>query len=87
MDIGKYEGARVTVTMNNGDEFTTFEPKAKGAPGSPLSFEDVLAKFEGNLEYAEQPIPTENAKRIVELVQSLEELDDIRKISDLIVWE
>lgn len=87
MDVGKYEAARVTVTMKDGQVHSIFLPKAKGCPDEPLTFEDVVAKYNGNLSFAEKPISSKNGEQILKLIEDLESVDDVRKISKLIVWE
>ena len=75
--------ARVRVTMNDGSVFTTQVDFPTGAPSRPLSYADVERKFRGLLEHAGQPISTNNADRLVETISRLEEVADVRDLTEL----
>ncbi len=81
-DIG-IEPARVRVTMNDGSVFTEQVDYPTGAPSRPLSYADVERKFRGLLEHAGQPISTSNADRLVETISRLEEVADVRDLTEL----
>jgi 2-methylcitrate dehydratase PrpD len=86
MDIGKFEGAKVTVTMQDGQEYSVFLPKAKGTPEAPLTFDDVLAKYRGNIVYADRPVNPQNSERIIEIARSLDSVEDVRELNQLTQW-
>ncbi len=71
------------ITMNDGRVFTE---KSAG----PINNEKVLpfsvyeTKFSDCVSYAARPIPRKNIDRIVELVQGLEQVEDVRDIVQLL---
>ena len=57
---------------------------ASGFPGNSLKEEDYLAHFWDCIEYAAEYFPRENAERLVELINKLEELEDTRMLVSLL---
>jgi 2-methylcitrate dehydratase PrpD len=53
----------------------------KGSPSNPMSYDEVAEKFLGCAEFAQWPIAS--AKKIVELVRQLEDLEDMRALTEL----
>lgn len=86
-DTGSYEAARVNITMKNGESYSHYQPRAKGSEGYPILFDDVVTKYRGNLDYAEKGISQENGEAILSLIEDLEQINDVREISDKIIWE
>jgi len=74
--------ARVTITMNDGNVYTTEVKYAKGDPKNPLSWEEVLQKF--NTLTAASNLSESNKKQVVEAVKNLEEIKDIKELTDLL---
>lgn len=85
-EVSMYEGAKVTVTMKDGEVYSVYLPSAKGCPDNPQSYDDVVKKYYGNLAYADKPIVEEYGKRIVDLCADLENLEDVRQLNDLMRW-
>uniref|UniRef100_A0A7C2K0Q9 MmgE/PrpD family protein n=1 Tax=candidate division WOR-3 bacterium TaxID=2052148 RepID=A0A7C2K0Q9_UNCW3 len=54
-----------------------------GHPNNPTRLEDLITKFKECAQYAVNPISFENLKKIVELILELEQLDDIKTLTDL----
>ena len=50
---------------------------------SPMTEEEVLDKFYRNIEFS-QTLSREDADRVVETVSRLEELDDVRELTQLV---
>jgi 2-methylcitrate dehydratase PrpD len=78
-DVG-IEPARVTVTMRDGAVFTEQVDLPTGTPSRPLSFADVERKFGDCLAHAGQPISEASARRLVESIARLEELEDVQEL-------
>lgn len=55
---------------------------AKGSPANPMSYDEVATKFQGNAAFAKWP--RQNADQLVELVRTLENVDDVRRL--LALW-
>ena len=87
LELPGFDGARVEVTMKDGQVHTMTREKPKGTPENPLSFDDVVAKYRGCLQSADRHIPPANADKILEIVKDLESLKDTRELTKLIAWE
>jgi 2-methylcitrate dehydratase PrpD len=74
----------VVVKMKDGREFAEHTDIWKGDPLSdPLSKDEIIAKFWRQVDFA-QTISRERAGRILDLVEKLEELDNVQKITELL---
>jgi 2-methylcitrate dehydratase PrpD len=79
------EEARVKVTLQDGREFTEEARFAKGdRTRNPISKEELLAKFWLNVDYS-RTIAAENAQRMLNLLENLEELDNVNRLVQLLV--
>jgi 2-methylcitrate dehydratase PrpD len=81
-DVG-IEPARVSITTVGGAVLTEQVDLPTGTPSRPLSFADIERKFEGCLAHAGQPISAASARRLVEMVARLEELEDVQDLVGL----
>lgn len=81
-DVG-IEPARVTVSMTGGAVFTEQVDLPTGTPSRPLSFADIERKFDDCLAHAGQPISPAAARRLVDRVARLEDLEDVRDLTSL----
>ena len=77
------EPARVQITMNDSAVFSEQVDLPTGTPGRPLSFADIERKFNDCLAHAGEPIPAANARRLVEEVARLEDLEDVQDLIGL----
>ena len=68
----------VAVTLKDGRTFTGQSDFAKGSPQKPMSFADAVTKFQGCAEFAK--LPRDKADRIVEAVQGLDKVADMRTV-------
>ncbi|OPX33604.1 MAG: hypothetical protein B1H11_12235 [Desulfobacteraceae bacterium 4484_190.1] len=73
-------GARVSVIMKDGTEYKDYRRKQKGHPENPLSVEELENKF-GNA--AKMSIPENNINLLIDKIKSIEKVDDITEIMDL----
>jgi 2-methylcitrate dehydratase PrpD len=81
----KFEMAKVTVTLNDGREFTESCDAVKGDPrGNPMSKDEIIAKFWTNVEFCGR-ISKEKASELLRMLQNLEKLDSARKLIPLLV--
>ena len=87
-DIKKspYEGAIVTVTMKDGTVYEKYYAEAMGSEEMPQSYDDVIKKFRGNLDYAAATPSAENVEKMIDICSKLDECDDVRVLNDLMVW-
>ncbi len=76
-----FDAARVEVYMKDGTVYNEFQAR----PNS-MTYEDVLAKYDGCLQAADRPIPEANGKQLKEMIADLENVKDVREIVKLIRW-
>ncbi|HEY93723.1 MAG TPA: MmgE/PrpD family protein [Dehalococcoidia bacterium] len=81
---GGMESGRVKVIMKDGQEYDVFTEIARGDPRRPVSKEDLLAKFRGNIEFS-NTVSVENGEKILKMVGDLENLDSTQKLVDLLI--
>ena len=67
--------------MKDGTVYNEFQAR----PNS-MTYEDVLAKYDGCLQAADRPIPEANGKQLKEMIADLENVKDVREIIKLIRW-
>jgi 2-methylcitrate dehydratase PrpD len=53
----------------------------KGSPSNPMSYDEVAEKFQGCAEFAQWP--ADRTRKIIEIVRSLETLQDMRTLTQL----
>jgi 2-methylcitrate dehydratase PrpD len=81
------EGAEVAlkVVMKDGREYTAESRVARGdIPGNPLSKDELIAKFWGNVAFAGRHTK-ENAEKLLALLEDLDGLDNINEVIRLLV--
>ena len=81
------EPVRMTAYLKDGTKHQVYTDTATGSPDRPISFEQSETKFRMLVESAEKRISRANEDKVVALVKDLENLDDIRSLIRLLVWE
>jgi 2-methylcitrate dehydratase PrpD len=81
---GNGESARLHVIMQDGREFERFTEIAKGDPRNPVSRPELLAKYRANIKFS-NTVSVENGEKIVKMVEDLENVDNVKKLVDLLV--
>jgi 2-methylcitrate dehydratase PrpD len=69
------------ITLKDGRTISGRADFGKGSPVNPMSYDEVADKFRGCAAFAEWP--TAKANQVVELMQKLEELPDVRTLTAL----
>ncbi|MBN1177120.1 MAG: MmgE/PrpD family protein [Dehalococcoidales bacterium] len=83
----RFEAAKVTVTHNDGRQFTESCDPAKGDPRvNPMSKDEIIAKYWTNVDFCGR-ISREKATELLQTLQNLEKLDNIRQLIPLLVAE
>jgi 2-methylcitrate dehydratase PrpD len=72
---------RVTLRLKNGQTFTREAQHAKGGPEHPMSEAELRDKF---TECAREAIDASSAAKVLDYIESLESLSDIRPLCDFI---
>lgn len=73
--------SRVSVETTDGRQFEHEERHRRGSPENPVSRDDLLEKFRALAACA---LPKEKSERVIDLVDRLDELEDVRPIAELI---
>ncbi len=81
---GNRESGRVKVIMKDGREFDRFTEIARGDPRNPISREELLTKYWMNIEFS-RTVTRENAEKVLKMIEDLENLDNVRKLVDLLI--
>jgi len=75
----------VVVKMKDGREFCEYTDTWKGDPlKTPLSKEEIVNKFWKQVDFS-QTIRRDKAGKLLELIDKFETLDDVRKVTELLV--
>lgn len=75
----------MTVRLKDGRELSRTIDTVYGNPAKPISREAHLAKFHRNFQSALNPLPAENAGHLIEMLDKIEHVEDVRWIGDLLV--
>jgi len=81
---GNTESGGVKVITKDGREFDQFAEIARGDPRLPISREELLAKYRTNIEFS-GTVSGENAERVLGMVEDLENVDNVKKLADLLI--
>jgi len=76
--------ALIEVKTTDGRFFSKFIKTLYGHPENPLSQNDLIAKFKDCVRYAKKPLPAEKTEKFIEQILKLEEVKDIREITNLL---
>ncbi len=82
--LDKPVGVEVEVVMKNGQKFSEYVQTASGEPSTPMSWDDLVAKFMEQVEFS-QMVSRENAEKMIALLEKLETVENINKIIKLAV--
>ena len=80
--LDKPEGVELEVRMKDGRTYSEYLRMAVGDPSNPLSREGLIEKFMNQVEFSKK-VTKNNAEKIIEMVEKLEEIDNVQKIVEL----
>jgi 2-methylcitrate dehydratase PrpD len=83
-DSDKPRGAELELKMKDGQILSEYVPEAIGEIDRPLSRDFIMEKFMTQVEFSGM-VSGKNAEKIIEIVDKLEEIDDISRITELAV--
>ena len=75
----------VRIRLKDGREVSCTIDTVYGNPARPMSREAHVHKFRRNFASALNPLPVENAGRLIEMLDRLEDLQDVRRIGELLL--
>lgn len=78
---------RVEISLTDGRELALDLPAVLGAPGRPLDRDQHLAKFRCAATSGLRPMSTAGVERLIQLVDDLEQLDDVSRLVDALVFD
>lgn len=73
------------VRMRDGAVYHKSVDFPRGVSENPLTKEELMEKFQDCVSYGGKPLPQENIERIISLVGTLEEVDDVRSLIPLLI--
>jgi 2-methylcitrate dehydratase PrpD len=77
--------ARLVLKMKDGRELAEFTDAPWGdALKNPMTREDIIEKFYGNIAHS-KTITEDKARQLLDLLENLEEVDDVRRVAGLLV--
>lgn len=81
----KAPATEIQVRMDDGTVFAAGTAFPKGdIYRTPLTPDEIRGKYRGNAAFS-RTVSIENSERVLEMVESLEKIDDVRKITGLLV--
>ncbi len=83
-DSDKPEGVELEVIMKDGRVLTEYVRAATGELPNPLSLDTLKDKFMNQVEFS-GIVSTRNAEKLLELLDRLEDVDNVNKITELAV--
>lgn len=82
--FGTVAPAQLDIKTTDGRLFSKFIKTLYGHPENPLSKEGLIAKFKDCARYAKKPLSPEKTENFIEQILKLEEVKDIREITNLL---
>jgi 2-methylcitrate dehydratase PrpD len=81
-DVDK--GAGLEVELTDGRLIKEVVPFSKGLPENPMTPAEVREKF---ISLTEQPLPKKRPEQIIDMVENITDLKDIKRLMDLLIVE
>jgi 2-methylcitrate dehydratase PrpD len=82
--LDKPEGVELEVRLKDGRTYSEYLLMAVGDPSNPLSRQGLIQKFMDQVQFS-QKVRVNDAKKIIEMVENLEEIDNIQRIIEFAV--
>jgi len=77
--------ADMTVTTTKGDVYRKAVDYPRGAPGNPMTEEELRKCFQDYVGYGSKALSAENVDQIISMVGRLEEVEDVRALVPLLI--
>jgi len=74
------------VHTGNGNTYHKRIDIAAGFPPRSLTRDEIIERFWNCIEYANKPLPRKNVEKLLSLVNSMENVEDVRSLIPLFVW-
>jgi len=76
--------ALVKIETNDGKVYAKEVQEPYGSPQKPMTTEELIAKFNDCLSYAPKPSVKNNSRKVIAMVNALEEVDDMARVMELL---
>ena len=73
--------SEVRVYLKGGQIFSNSVKLARGRPGNPLEYDEIVSKYR---ECARLRLPDESVEKLLSMVEHIEDMEDIRLLTDLL---
>ncbi len=83
-DLEKEDGVEIEVSLKDGRELSAYVREATGEIPHPLSWEALVAKFMGQVDFS-RTVSRDDAEKLVEILDRLEDVANVRRIMKLAV--
>ena len=83
-DSHNANSASASITMNDGTEYKVRAEYVRGAVCAPVTLEQLISKFKGNVKLARRPVPEGNMETISDLLINFENVQSIRDFMALL---
>jgi len=80
--LDKPEGVELVVKMKDGSTYSQYVDRALGEPYKPLTRDGLIDKFMEQVEFS-RLVDRKDAEKLVDLLENLEEVDDVNRITEL----
>ena len=82
-DSHNANSASASIVMNDGTEYNVRAEYVRGAVCAPVTLEQLISKFKGNIEFAKYQVPKENVDIIAKSLIEFENVQSIREFMEL----
>ena len=82
--LDKPEGVELVVTMKDGQTYSQYVDRPLGEPYKPLTRDGLIDKFMEQVEFS-RLVDRKDAEKLVDLLENLEEVKDVNRITELAV--
>lgn len=83
-DVELKTGGKLTITLNDGTEYSEWVKKTLGNPENPMSPEQFKSKFVSCMAQADKAAAAETVEKIFRMVMSLEDLENMKTLGEML---
>lgn len=76
---------RIELETKGGEHYSKYVEFVRGHPQNPMTLDECIEKFQQCVRFAARPLEQEKVTELIHLVSNLEEVDDVRRIVELLV--
>ena len=80
-----FRATLVTMRTKDGEQYSSQINYPRGSTCNRLSREEIIEKFRSNVEFAQSELPQRTSEQVIEMIDELEKVSDIRKLIQLLI--